>query len=445
MALILNDRVSETTVTTGTGSFTLAGALTDFQSFNSGIGVGNTTYYSCVNPNTGEWEVGIGTLSGTTTLVRTTILDNYLGTTAAVSFTAGTKLIFCTYPASRSVNLDATGVLALYTQGAAAGSGTILPQSIAQFLTNLNNYTQFSLQNLNAGTLASADFVITADNGNDTTNYSDMGVASSGHNDPTHSVVLPNDGYYYINGGNLIIGTQTAAKIIKFIQGGTLIANEVARFAPTTNNLLVGTTVDTTSKIRANGIVESMTGGFRFPDSSVQTSAASAPRAITGGLNIGLQTLPTIVTASLSTANGQFQVTYTTATPHCLEAMQVVKIENASPSSYNGSFAIQYISATQFAVTYATTPGVYAGSATAVAHYPVNSQSFTFADALATTSSVISIAPSASTANSALGGDELEMDGLSVAGSCTTNGTINVYVYSNGPIAGIRNFNYTLS
>jgi len=174
MALILNDRVSETTVTTGTGSFTLAGALTDFQSFNSGIGVGNTTYYSCVNPNTGEWEVGIGTLSGTTTLVRTTILDNYLGTTAAVSFTAGTKLIFCTYPASKSVNLDATGVLALYTQGAAAGSGTILPQSIAQFLTNLNNYTQFSLQNLNAGTLASADFVITADNGNDTTNYSDI-------------------------------------------------------------------------------------------------------------------------------------------------------------------------------------------------------------------------------------------------------------------------------
>jgi len=158
-----------------------------------------------------------------------------------------------------------------------------------------------------------------------------------------------------------------------------------------------------------------------------------------------LQALPTIVTASLSTANGQFQVTYTTTTPHNLQAMQVVKIENATPVAYNGSFSIQYISATQFAVTYATTPGIYASGATAVAHYPVNSQSFTFADALATTSSVISIAPSASTANSALGGDELEMDGLSVAGSCTTNGTINVYVFANGPIAGIRNFNYTLS
>lgn len=443
MALILNDRVSETTTTVGTGSFALGGALTDFQTFDAGIGVGNTTYYSCVNTNTGEWEVGVGTLSGTTTLLRTTLIDSSTG--SFINFSAGTKLIFCTYPAAKSVNLDATGVLALYTQGAAAGSGAILPQSIGQAITNLNNYTQFSLQNLNGGTLASADFVITADTGNDTTNYSDMGVASSGHSDPLYSIVLPLDAYYYTNGGNLVLGTQTVGKIIKLFQGGTLAANEVARFAPTTNNLLVGTTVDTTSKIRANGIVESMTGGFRFPDSSVQTTATVAPKAITGGLNIGLQTLPTIVTASLSTANGQFQVTYTTATPHCLEAMQTVKIENASPSSYNGSFAIQYISATQFAVTYATNPGVYAGSATAVAHYPVNSQSFTFADALATTSSVISVFPSASTANGALGGDELEMDGLSVAGSCTTNGTINVYVFANGPIAGIRNFNYTIS
>jgi hypothetical protein len=443
MALILNDRVSETTTTTGTGSFTLAGALTDFQSFNAGIGIGNTTYYSCVNTNTGQWEVGVGTLSGATTLLRTTLIDSSTG--SFINFSAGTKLIFCTYPAAKSVNLDATGVLAGYTLGAAAGAGTIFAQSIAQFFANTNNYTQFSLQNLNAGTLASSDFVLTADNGTDIINYSDMGIASSGHIDPSYTAILANDAYYYVNGGNLVIGTQTATKIIKFIQGGTLLANEIARFAPTTNNLLIGTTVDTTSKVRANGIVESMTGGFRFPDSSVQTTAAAAPRAITGGLNIGLQTLPAITVVSLSTANGQQQVTYTTATPHCLQAQQVVTIAGSTPVGYNGSFATQYISATQFAVTYATAPGVYASGATATSYYPVNSQSFTFADALATTASVISISPSASTANSALGGDELEMDGLNVAGSCTTNGTINVYVSANGPIAGIRNFNYTLS
>jgi hypothetical protein len=443
MALILNDRVSETTTTVGTGSFALGGALTDFQSFNAGIGVGNTTYYSCVNPNSGQWEVGVGTLSGSTTLVRTTLIDSSTG--SFVSFSAGTKLIFCTYPASKSVNLDATGVLASYSQGAAAGSGTVLSQSMAQFFSNTNNYTQFSLQNLNAGTLASSDFVITADNGNDTTNYSDMGVASSGHSDPSYTIVLPLDAYYYTNGGNMVIGTQTAGKIIKFFQAGTLTANEVARFAPTTNNLLVGTTVDVGSKITANGTIQSLTGGFKFPDNSTQTTASVTPKAISGGLNIGLQTLPAITIVSLSTANGQQQVTYTTTTPHNLQAQQSVTISGASPSAYNGTFAIQYISATQFAVTYASAPGVYVSGATATSYFPTNGQTFTFADALATTASIVSIVPSASTANSALGGDELEMDGINVAGSCTTNGTINVYVSSNGPIAGIRNFNYSLS
>jgi hypothetical protein len=443
MALVLNDRVAETTTTTGTGSFALAGAITDFQTFNTGIGVSNTTYYSCVNTNTGQWEVGVGTLSGTTTLVRTTLIDSSTG--AFINFTSGTKLIFCTYPASKSVNLDANGVLVTYQQGAANGSGTVLPQSFAQFFSNTNNYTQFSLQNLNAGTLASSDFVLTADTGNDTTNYLDIGIASSVHSDPAYTIVLPLDSYIYTNGGNLLLGTQTVGKIIKFFQGGSLSGNEVARFAPTTNNLLVGTTVDTGSRIKALGTIESTTGGFKFPDATVQTSAATVPKAVTGGLNIGLQTLPTINSVVLSTANGQQQVTYTTATPHNLQAQQVVTIANAVPTTYNGSFAIQYISATQFAVVYATAPGAYASSATASSYFPVNSQAFTYADATVTTASVISIVPSASTANSALGGDELEMDGINVAGSCTTNGTINIYVSSNGPLAGIRNFNYSLS
>ena len=443
MALVLNDRVLETTTTTGTGSFTLGGAVQDYQTFNAGISVGNTTYYSCVNTNTGQWEVGLGTLSGTTTLQRTTLIDSSTG--SFINFSAGTKLIFCTYPAAKSINLDATGVLVTYSQGATNGSGTVLTQSIAQFFTNYNNYTQFSLQNLNAGGFASSDFVITADNGNDTTYYSDMGLASSGHNDGLYTVILPNDAYYYVNGGNLVLGTQTAAKIIKFIQGGTLTANEIARFS-TSNNLLVGTTTDTGAKITAQGVIQSNTGGFKFPDGTVQLSAATAFKAISGGLNVGLQSLPTITGASLVTTNGQFQVTFTTATPHNLQAQQTVTIASASPVAYNGSFAIQYISATQFQVTYAASPGSYTSGAVATSYFPVTGQTFTFSDAAATTSSVVSIVPSASTANSAYGGDELEMDDICVAASCTTAGTVNVYISTNnGPIAGIRNFNYSLS
>ena len=74
MALVIADRVKETTTTTGTGTVTLAGAATGFQSF-SVIGNGNTTYYCIAGQVTSEWEVGIGTYTSSgTTLARTTIL-----------------------------------------------------------------------------------------------------------------------------------------------------------------------------------------------------------------------------------------------------------------------------------------------------------------------------------------------------------------------------------
>jgi hypothetical protein len=102
MALVLRDRVKETTSTTGTGTITLAGAATGFQAF-SVIGNANTTYYTIAGQSGGEWEVGIGTytLSGTT-LSRDTVLESS-NSGALVNFSAGTKDVFCDYPADRAV------------------------------------------------------------------------------------------------------------------------------------------------------------------------------------------------------------------------------------------------------------------------------------------------------------------------------------------------------
>ena len=99
MALVVKDRVKETTTTTGTGSVTLAGAATGFQTFNSAISVGNTTYYCIAGQGTSEWEVGVGTLSASTTLARTTVLSSS-NSGSLVTFSAGTKDVFCTYPAA---------------------------------------------------------------------------------------------------------------------------------------------------------------------------------------------------------------------------------------------------------------------------------------------------------------------------------------------------------
>ena len=104
MAFLVADRVRETSTSVGTGVFSLGGAVIGYQAFSSAIGNGNTTYYTISNPGVNEWEVGIGTV-GAGTLTRTTVIASSTGT-SAVSFTAGTKDVFVTYPAEAAVFAD---------------------------------------------------------------------------------------------------------------------------------------------------------------------------------------------------------------------------------------------------------------------------------------------------------------------------------------------------
>jgi len=110
MALVINDRVKETSTTTGTGTLDLAGASTGFVTFVAGIGNSNTTYYAIHEQGTANWEVGIGTVTDATpdTLARTTVLNNSVGSTAKINF-SGTLDVFCTMPASKTVYLDSSG------------------------------------------------------------------------------------------------------------------------------------------------------------------------------------------------------------------------------------------------------------------------------------------------------------------------------------------------
>lgn len=111
MALVVKDRVKETTTTTGTGAITLAGAVAGFQAFSGVLSDSDTTYYAIVHRDTAEFEVGLGTYSSST-LTRTTVLESS-NSGSAVSFTSGTKDIFITYPAEKSVYLDASDVLSV--------------------------------------------------------------------------------------------------------------------------------------------------------------------------------------------------------------------------------------------------------------------------------------------------------------------------------------------
>ena len=127
MALVINDRVRETSTTSGTGTLNLAGIVTGFQTFVAGIGNSNTTYYAIFEEGTNLFEIGIGTVTDATpdTLSRDTVLSNSLGNTSKINF-SGTLDVFCTMPASKSVYLDSTG-----TPVGAASAGFALAMAVA--------------------------------------------------------------------------------------------------------------------------------------------------------------------------------------------------------------------------------------------------------------------------------------------------------------------------
>jgi hypothetical protein len=138
MALVVKDRVKETTATTGTGTLTLAGAVTGFQSFSSVLSNGDTTYYAIFESSTGAFEVGLGTFTTSgTTLARTTILESS-NAGLAINLTAGAADVFITQPAEKAVYLDASNDVT-------SGAGQI----------DISNFNNDSGYTTNTGTVTS--------------------------------------------------------------------------------------------------------------------------------------------------------------------------------------------------------------------------------------------------------------------------------------------------
>ncbi|WP_290943060.1 hypothetical protein [Hyphomonas sp.] len=116
MAFVLNDRVKQTSTTTGTGTFDLTGTEVGFETFVTGIGTTNNTFYAISNDGTSEFEVGIGTVTDATpdTLSRDTVISSS-NSDNKVDFSAGTKTVFCTYPAKRAPSAGMTATTYINT------------------------------------------------------------------------------------------------------------------------------------------------------------------------------------------------------------------------------------------------------------------------------------------------------------------------------------------
>jgi hypothetical protein len=172
MALVINDRVKETTTTTGTGAVSLGGAVTGFETFAAGVGNSNTTYYCISHQTAAEFEVGLGTLDGDSSdLTRTTVISSS-NSDSAVDFAAGTKDVFCTIPASKLIfedanndatvgrNLTVTGDLTVSGDDITMGTNTAGHLLIADG-TNFNSIAVGSLSAIS--TVASDDVLMAVD------------------------------------------------------------------------------------------------------------------------------------------------------------------------------------------------------------------------------------------------------------------------------------------
>ena len=326
MALVLLDRAQETATAVTTVSFTLTGASTGYQTL-AAVGNGNTTYYGSTDGT--NWETGIGTYSSTgPTLTRTTVLASS-NAGAAVTF-SGAVTVWVDYSAAKAVTADsvyATGEfqgtftdgividhvtgtgrisagsaddITFYNGGVGGselghassngdwvfngnvqvGLGTLIGGATNPLIAaagSAASYVQIYVHNDNAGANSSADIAAYADNGTDASGYIDMGITSSTYSDATYPIYGASEGYLIMSApsgtstsGNLVYATDSTgtSNAHQWYVGGFGVAKTAYKMQLNGTNLLVK------QPIQANGVIESTTGGFKFPDATTQTTSS---------------------------------------------------------------------------------------------------------------------------------------------------------------------------
>jgi hypothetical protein len=270
MAFIVQDRVQETSTSVGTGTITLAGAVTGYQSF-AAIGNLNTTYYTIADQAGSNWEVGVGTYyAANLSLSRVTVLSSS-NSNAAVTFGPGTKSVFVTYPAEQAVYADPSNITTItnfVSSNVLITGGTISG-------ANFTGLGTMSTQNANAVAITGGTI-------------SGTGVTSSNvtiTGGTINNVSLTNVTY----GGLGTMSTQNATTVA--ITGGTI--NSVAHTGGTLNNMTIGATT-------AN------TGAFTTLTANLATFAGNATTQAFNTVNI---VEPTTINATGAASTINFDLT----------------------------------------------------------------------------------------------------------------------------------------
>jgi hypothetical protein len=327
MALVLADRVKETTTTTGTGTVTLLGASTGFQSF-AAVGNANTTYYTIAGQTGSEWEVGIGTYTSVgTTLSRTTVLSSS-NAGSLVTFSAGTKDVFVTYPSSRSIYADGTTLTATNSSILPATSGGT---SYASYAVGDILYASTTTALSKLADVATGSAIISGGVGV-APSYGKIGltthvsgilpVANGGTNASSASITAFNN----ITGYSAAGATGTTTTNLVFSTSPTLIT---PLLGTPTSGTLTNCTGYTAANISGTISLTTQVAGV-LPIANGGTNSTAAPTA--GGAVYGTGTAYAITAAGTSgqvlTSNGASAPTFQTSTAASKSYVQAMSILN---------------------------------------------------------------------------------------------------------------------
>lgn len=301
MALVLRDRVKETTTTTGTGTVTLAGAVAGFQSF-SAIGNANTTYYAIVEQAGTAWEVGVGTYtSAGTTLSRDTVLASS-NAGALVNFAAGTKDVFCTYAATQSVHEDAAGNVDGYaiTGGSINNTpiGATTPNTVVATTLTLSNPLAIGSGGTGKGTGNAAvteleGFTTTATSGGTTTltntsSYKQFFTGSANQTITLPATLTLAQGWSFhlvnMSTGTLTVQTSTAVSLGTIPPNVTAMPTALTTSGNTATDWEFGLT-DFSTSTGTGAVVLNSSPSINFLSLGSGT-ASSPPLSLTAGTNL---------------------------------------------------------------------------------------------------------------------------------------------------------------
>ena len=307
MALVIKDRVKETTTTTGDGTINLAGASSGFQSFVAGVGDGNTTYYALTDANGTAWEIGIGTITDASpdTLARTTLLASSTG--SKIVLTSGTHTVFGTYPAGKAVHLDASGNLSHTVDistdtNLAAGTGITLTGDTLS--TTDGDIVHDNL----SGFVANEHIDWTTDQGSTNIhagNYTDTNTMGSGFTvsattDTTATTITEGEDLFFAAGTGITCATTADGTVtISCTVTDTNTTYTKASFDLDHLFTLVGATADTSENLGT------FTGSTIADSQTIKAAIQAVETAVeTKGVTAGSSSIVTVGTISSGTWQG---------------------------------------------------------------------------------------------------------------------------------------------